>query len=997
MNGPHRRAGGRRATGAGRPVRLLERDDERDAIGAFLTPGGTRPRPLLVVEGEAGIGKSRLLDLAASSAARRGHRTVRGRGTELGSAISFGTALDLVEPLLADPGLDPAELLADAAGFVRVLLDPAHPSASATADGIDAARVAHGLFRLWSAAAAHGPVCLVVDDVHWTDPGTLRALAHAAERATDPRLRIIASIRDGEPGSDPTILRQLRDAASTTVRPRPLSADAIATLAADVGIVDPAVGEACRRLTAGNPLLATALVDALGAHLDGSPDPAPDAVAALDRLVADGVPSVGRHVRRRLTGLPDDVLAVARAAAVLGDGSTLRHVGALAGVDLDAAADAVDRLGDVRLLERATPVAFSHPVVRDALLHDLPSARRALMHGRAARLLADDHADAERVAAHLLRAAPEARPRHVALLRSAAAQAIARAQPASAAGYLRRALEEPPGVEDRPAVLLDLGRALAAAGDAGAGAVLDDVLADLPDGRPRAEVLLLRGRVWFSAGDLAAAARAFDAGLDALDADAVRATADAGPPADDAGGTGAHVARTATDDLALELQAAFISAARFDASLQPEAQRRLEPLLDRGGDGATRAERALLAEVALERGIRGAPPRDAIDLAMRAWADGQVLDELDPHGIVLSQLAATLTWSDAVAESEAVLTAAFEHADRTGAAHGRATAAYLRAWPRLYRGDLAGADADARLALATDGWEMYEPSARAVVALVALERADPDEAERWLDVGEREARWSGSLPYGLLLEARGRLALRRGAAEVARDAFLACGALIATIGAPHPFCPWKPLAALACARAGDRGRAVALAAVAVEEARDYGLARPLGAALRLSGLATVDPATGRPSADGMAALREAVAILGPSPARLERTHALLALGVALHRSGVVDEARTVLRRALSDADALGATAIAERAHAELLSTGLRPRRAAAEGVASLTPGELRVARMAAAGMTNAAIAEAIVVRPKTVQYHLTNVYRKLGVAGRDGLAPALAGEAGATA
>ncbi|MGE4426135.1 MAG: AAA family ATPase [Solirubrobacteraceae bacterium] len=989
---PPRGDRGLRRRSDGRTARLLERDAERDAIGAFLTPGGTRPRPLLLVTGEAGIGKTRLLDLVADSAPRRGRRTLRSRGTPLGSAIAFGTALDLVEPLLAAPDLPRSDLLADAAGFVRVLIDPDHAvPAGAGADG-NTARIVHGLFRLWSHAAAHGPLCLVVDDVHWTDPGSLRALTHAAERATDPGLRIVVAVRDGEPGSDPEVLRQLRDAASAIVRPRPLSTTAIGTLATDAGISDPAVADACRRLTAGNPLLVTALLDAVADRVDGDPDLPP--AAALTRIATDGVPTVERHVRRRLAGLPDDAAEVARAAAVLGDGATPRQVGTLSGLDLPATAAAIDRLADARLLERTAPIGFAHPVVRDALLRDLSAGRRSLLHAAAARLVADDGGDAEHAAAHLLRAVPEADPRHVALLRTAAAQAVARAMPASAARYLRRALEEPPRPDERAAVLLDLGRALAAAGDVGAAAVLDDVLAGLPVGRPRAEVLLLRGRVRFSAGDLAGAARSFDEGLDALAADGT--TTDGIPTvgaAHDATADGVPAA-SADDELALELQAAFISAARFDAGLQPEAQRRLEPLLHRDGAGATRAERALLAEVALERGIRGAPAAEAVGLAMRAWADGRVLDELDPHGIVLSQLAATLTWSDAIAESEAVLTAALRHAERTGATHGQATAAYLRAWPRLYRGALADADADARRALRTDGWEMYEPSARAVAALVALERADPDEAGRLLDVEDAATRWAGSIPYGLLLEARGRLALRRGAADAARDAFLACGELLGAIGAPHPFCAWKPLAALACARTGDPGRATALARDAVDEARRYGLARPLGTALRLSGLVTVDPATGRPTADGLLALREAEEVLAASPARLEHVHALLTLGVALHRAGGLDEARTVLRRALADADALGAVVVAERARAELVATGLRPRRPAVSGVDALTPGELRVARMAAAGLTNAAIAEAIVVRPKTVQYHLTNVYRKLGVAGRDDLPAVLAGRRG---
>jgi DNA-binding CsgD family transcriptional regulator len=139
-------------------------------------------------------------------------------------------------------------------------------------------------------------------------------------------------------------------------------------------------------------------------------------------------------------------------------------------------------------------------------------------------------------------------------------------------------------------------------------------------------------------------------------------------------------------------------------------------------------------------------------------------------------------------------------------------------------------------------------------------------------------------------------------------------------------------------------------------------------------------------------LEEAVAILERSPARFDLARALVQLGTVLRVAGRRVDAREPLRRGLDLADRCGGTVLATRAREELVAAGGRPRRTRLWGAEALTPSERRGAELVATRMTNREVAEALFVTKKAVEFHLGNVYRKLGVRGRDQLAGALRGE-----
>jgi DNA-binding CsgD family transcriptional regulator len=238
------------------------------------------------------------------------------------------------------------------------------------------------------------------------------------------------------------------------------------------------------------------------------------------------------------------------------------------------------------------------------------------------------------------------------------------------------------------------------------------------------------------------------------------------------------------------------------------------------------------------------------------------------------------------------------------------------------------------------------------------------------------------LQQPLLLDSRGRLHLAQGRYADAAADFLACGQRLAARGTHHTgILAWRSSAALALLQLGEVAEAERLVGEELEGARRLGVPRALGIALRGAGLV-------RGGAAGLALLEESATVLGRSSARLEEARALADYGAALRRANRRAESVTPLRSALDLAGRCGAGPLAEEARQQLAAAGVRPRRAAS-GVEALTPSELRVVRMAAEGMGNRAIAQALFVTVKTVEVHLRNAYRKLGVSSRAGLAAVL--------
>ena len=229
--------------------------------------------------------------------------------------------------------------------------------------------------------------------------------------------------------------------------------------------------------------------------------------------------------------------------------------------------------------------------------------------------------------------------------------------------------------------------------------------------------------------------------------------------------------------------------------------------------------------------------------------------------------------------------------------------------------------------------------------------------------------------------ARMALLTAEGRWEEALEAARGFAARFAAYG-DSPGSPWRVFGAESLDQLGRADEALALATEQLALARRLGAPGAIGRALRTLGRLERDA--------GLARLEEAVAALAGSTARLEHAKALHALGVALRHARRPSDAREPLREALELAAACGAPTLAEDVRTELYATGARPRTDALSGVAALTASERRIVDLAAGGETNRDIAQALFVTPKTVEVHLSNAYRKLGVRSRRELPQALA-------
>jgi DNA-binding CsgD family transcriptional regulator len=196
--------------------------------------------------------------------------------------------------------------------------------------------------------------------------------------------------------------------------------------------------------------------------------------------------------------------------------------------------------------------------------------------------------------------------------------------------------------------------------------------------------------------------------------------------------------------------------------------------------------------------------------------------------------------------------------------------------------------------------------------------------------------------------------------------------------------PWRSRAALLSSRLGRRDEALRLASEELGLARRWGTARAIGVALRALGVAAGGP-------DGLSLLEEAVSLLARSSARVEHAYALYDLGRVLGESGRQEDVRPLLHESYRLAGDCGADALAALCAAEIKKAGGRRPRARLAGTAALTAQERRIAERAAAGATNREIAEELFLTVRTVEAHLTGVYRKLGIEGRAQLPGRLGG------
>ena len=941
--------------------RLYDRELELAQAASELDAAASGSGRVLLIEGQAGIGKSRLLGEIERLAEARGFEVFGSCGMELERDFAYGIVRQLFEYRVHR--LAPAqrrELFRGAAALAEPLLSRAGQADAAAESGAaespeDRVYAAlHGLYWFCVELSERAPVLLAVDDADRADQASIRFLAHLAPRLDGLPVAVVLARRPVQPDAAAELLQEVEQHAAVRLSPPALSPEGSAAVVGErLGGDDPEFLAACHRAAQGNPFLLGELCATMRA--DGL---APTAASApiVGRL---GPRNIAQSSLTRIGSVAPEARRLVQVAALMGPGAELRHAAALADIELSQAATLADSLVELGVLASWAPLVFEHPVVQTAILEDQPAGTRAVLHARAARLLAEEGVSGEVVCAHLMHAAPAGEGWVVDQLLRTASAALDDGAPESAAALLGRALAEPPSAGQRVRVLSELGRAEALGPDP-AGAV-EHLRAALGMADERSLRDELMGELLSTLWHLGRRAELLDL---------ARAELERCDPETEV-------------ESRRRLEAALITGLKFNVGHYDELDARLERLEpDLTGDSS--ADRAILAILAQRRVERAEPVAGAVAAAKLALEAGLLADHGPSLRAPASVALRALIESDQPAEAARWINDGLELARERGSRTGLLTARRFLAELAYNAGDLAAAEADARLVAGS--WQEFRSlaafCAAATLARALVARGRLDEAAAALaELGD--GRQYPGFPNAVVALAQGELAMARGDAQRALAAFTRAGDDFVYSG-------WRPGAASASLLAGEREDALALAGEELARARRFGAPRALGIALRVSGLC-------RGEAPGLELLGESVRVLRASPARLELAVSLCELGGAMRRVKRRVDSRPLLREAVELAHACGAAPLEERAKTELRASGARPRRMALSGVESLTASELRVCRLAADGLSNPEIAQALFVTRRTVEPHLGNAYRKLQIKSRAELPKALSAAAEAEA
>ncbi|MEU1818974.1 AAA family ATPase [Streptomyces roseifaciens] len=899
---------------------LRGRQRELDLITAAMDAAHRGDGRLLAVTGGIGSGKTALLRRLPALAERRGLRVLTAACAPQEQDFPFGVVSQLLDPLPGCRALDPV------------------PGPDRFAE----------LLSFVTEYSAGKSLLVLVDDLQWADPASLRWLGALAKRLPGLRATMVVGVRAGEPGADAPPVQALTERAGA-LHLAPLPVETVEALVADhLGRPgDPAQVAACHRASGGTPLFLTAALADLApdepqpGHVLAVPEPRP--VALHERLTV------------ALRAQPAPVRRLARALAVLDEDAGLELAGDLAELDTAGREEAARSLRRLGLLTDGPAPRFVHPSVREAAEESMTAAEHEDIHLRAAHLLHSGGHPAERAAARLLAVTSCHEGWTVEVLRSAATAAQRRGAPQDAARYLRRAL---------------LGSSSSGAGRA---ALLLDLAASERDTDPQAALRHLSQTLHLlptPAGRALAAARIPPFLLGSCPPPVIdtvaKVAADLGGPD---GLTG--VERQA----ALRLEARL----RHIAVAGPgEIGRCTERLRALGTMPPvhTAAERELVTVL-----LHGATVTQQMTAADVAFHANRVLqhEPAAPSHVhtALPHLTGVLVAAESLETIGPWLMIARERARRDGAPAPRAVIATELAHLQLSRGRLQEARAHAEEALGLGMTEWATLSSMAALVMVTVHSRDTRLARRLLahhrEIADHDFRPS---PLQLL---RGSVAAVEGDPATALEYILDWGRSAERAEWRNPaLVPWRTWAAGLYHRLGRTQQALDLADEEYERALAWGTPVAMGRVQRVRGAATAGER-------GIELLHESAALLENSVNTMEAARTELLLGRRLLAAGRHAEGELRLRTARDQALACGVPWIAERASRELADPA-GSRTPVAVAVAALTRSERRVAGLAANGVPNKDIAERLEVSSRAVEKHLTSAYRKLHVAGRAELA-----------
>ncbi len=909
---------------------LLGRDHEQQALVRLLRDACDGGSGVLAIVGEAGIGKSALLGYAADHAA--GMSVLRARGVQSEAHIPFAGLFELLRPAL--PWIDRIPVPQAAALESALALRPA------SAPGRFA--VGAATLSLLAAYAEAAPVAVLVDDAHWLDGSSADALLFAVRRLVADPVAVVLTVRQGEPslldGADlPALpLRGLdRGSAAALLRRQggePLSQD---------------LADRLHRETDGNPL---ALLE-LGGERQRLADMPPEAPLAAET-------SVARVYLTRFAALPErtrDALALA-AAVDGGELSVLARAVPMLGLDL---ADLIPAEAAALITVRDSRVEFRHPIARSAIYGAVPAGSRRDMHRALASALPD--AEADRRAWHLALACLGPDDAASSALEQAGERACQRgAYEVSSRAFERAARLAPDQARQ--------GRLLYAAADA----------AWLGGLAQRAVALLGQADRYAPAGDLAIAIEhlrghiAVHRGPVGTGREILLAAAERAAPADPERAVVMLAEATYASFFAGDAATMRLAAQRAAAVAPPEPTGRIAffTLMARG-----------MALIFAGEDEPGAPAvRAAVELL-------EGLDELREDPRLLAWAAMGSIWLREADTGRALAYRALEAARRKSAV---GTLPFVLIHVAI---DQA----------ATDRWAEAQAGFHEAIGLAREIGQHIDLAFGLAFLARLDARQGRSQQCGAHAAEALRLSRELGLGACEVWAIAALGDLELGLSRPDAALAHyeQQLAVLRARGIADAdpsplpelteiylrlGRAEEAAKAAAEFERDANAkAQPwaLARAARCRGLLA-----GEGEAD--VHFETALGLHGQTADAFETARTHLAYGARLRRDRQRVRARAQLRAAVDIFDRLGAGPWAETARAELAATGETARRRDVSTLSDLTPQELQIALSLAEGRTTRETAAILFLSPKTVEYHLRNVYRKLGIGSRGELKAAMA-------
>jgi ATP/maltotriose-dependent transcriptional regulator MalT len=946
---------------------LVGRASELDSVDRLLAHVARGESAALELAGEPGIGKTRLLAEVAVRADACGCLVLSGRAGELELDLPFWVFVDALDEYVH--GLDPRRL-DDLDEDVRAELATVFPSLAGLATGYTTA-IQHERYRshravctLLEALARTQPIVLLLDDLHWADPASVELLGALLHRPPAAGVLVALAVRPRQLSDRLSVTLERANRAGTIVR---IELGALSPADARELIGDGADATSLYEESGGNPFYLEQLARS-GDRLESVAPAHEPVLAGVDVPAA-----VAAALAEELALLTKPARIVIEGAAVAGDPFDPELAAAAAGAADAAAIDALDELLQLDLI-RETDVPrrfrFRHPLVRRAVYESMPGGSRLVAHERCAEALARRGSPTSALAHHVERSARQGDEAAVGLLREAGEAAAPRA-PASAARWFAAALRLlPPAApgDERVELLLARSEALAATGQLGEShAALLESMSIVPQ---EAESLRVRltvacARVEHLLGRYNEAHAHLEAALAELrdpasaqgvelmielvgdslyhgDYDAMRAWADrAVDAAERLGDQALRAAALAGRALASAVGGRAAEGLRYSADAAA--------LIDGLGDDEVGGRLDALAHLATAEfyleNFAGAGSH-----AERALQIGRTVGRGDLFPLIVPMLGGSLWVRGRMAEAGEVLDGAIAAARLVDNPQGLALNLFNRSYAAFAAGDI-----DLALATAKEAFDLAQQldpgpiPAHAAVAL-AYARFETGHAERCAELlvefaGGNELRLIGGGWRARYLELLTRAFLEAGRRDDAEGA---------------------AAAARACAEAVGLRMAGAMAALAA---------------------AALDLDDGNPAAAADKALSAAAALEEVGNVFDAATTRLFA-GRALARAGEPDEAAAELELAASAFESFGSHRYRLQAEQELRKVGrsvyrrTRPGKGDGSGVDALTERELQIARLVVDRKTNPQIAAELFLSSKTVEAHLRNTFRKLGVASR---------------